>query len=190
MAWWLWTVKQNSVVKVLHPCVHAAYGMANNIKFLSYWWADLRKVDDCALPVVPRAEGGVILLADLGIPVEDVLAAPQEVAGLPWVHGLSVERERGPLTSFKLLLRRQSHLQLQFWPFDTNVALRAKFIYKTYVLWPKTKDMWLGMFLAKSNQVVLWELESWCRSMVRVPFAYICSYLMSCVSFLINLDVN
>ena len=57
--------------------------------------------------------GALGLLADIGIPVEDVLAAPQKVAGLPWVHGLPEEREAA-LTSFILLLRRRSHLQLQF----------------------------------------------------------------------------
>ena len=50
----------------------------------------LREVDDGALPVVPRAEGGVTLLA-VRVPVEDVLAAPEEVASLSGVHGLSGE---------------------------------------------------------------------------------------------------
>ena len=51
----------------------------------------LREVDDGALPVLPRAEGRVaaLLAAELRVPVEDVLAASQEVAGLSGVHGLS-----------------------------------------------------------------------------------------------------
>ena len=52
----------------------------------------LREVDDGALPVLPRAEGRVAALlatAELRVPVEDVLAASQEVAGLSGVHGLS-----------------------------------------------------------------------------------------------------
>ena len=51
----------------------------------------LRKVDDGALPVLPGAEGGGVALlaaAELGVPVEDVLAASQEVAGLSGVHAV------------------------------------------------------------------------------------------------------
>ena len=51
----------------------------------------LRKVNDGALPVLPGAEGGgVAFLAatELGVPVEDVFAASQEVTGLSGVHAL------------------------------------------------------------------------------------------------------
>ena len=60
----------------------------------------LREVDDGALPVLPGAEGGGVVLlaaAELGVPVEDVFAASQEVAGLSGVHALlgPWQRDRG-----------------------------------------------------------------------------------------------